>query len=69
MTLNTIQEIERAIGALTPQEFDELRLWLDQYGRAQLIDTRIQDDLAAGRLDKAILQALDDEKNGRVQPL
>ena len=32
-------------------------------------DARIQSDLAAGRLDKAINRALDDEKNGRVQPL
>jgi hypothetical protein len=29
----------------------------------------MQSDLAAGRLDKAINRALDDEKNARVQPL
>jgi len=29
----------------------------------------VQSDLAAGRLDKAIRRALDDEKNGRVQPI
>jgi uncharacterized protein YjbI with pentapeptide repeats len=33
------------------------------------IDIRIQDDLAAGRLDSAIERALDDEKNGRARPL
>jgi hypothetical protein len=32
-------------------------------------DTRIQSDLAVGRLDSAIQRALDDEKNGRTQPL
>ena len=69
MTLNTVQEIERAIGALTPKELDELRLWLDHYNCDQSIDTRMQDDLAAGRLDRAILKALDDENNGRVQQL
>jgi len=67
MGLNTVQEIERAIGTLTPQELEELCVWLDQYPHP--IDTRIQSDLAAGRLDKAIQRALDDEKNGRVQPL
>ena len=67
MGLNTVQEIERAIGTLTPQELDELCVWLDQCPHP--IDTRIQSDLAAGRLDKAIQRALDDEKNGRVQPL
>ena len=69
MSLNTVEEIERAIGALAPQDLEELLLWLEQYNHPQPIDDRIEADLAAGRLDKAILQALDDEKNGRVQPL
>lgn len=68
MNLNTVQEIERAIGDLTPQELEELYLWLDQH-HPQPIDARIQSDLAAGRLDRAIQRALKDEKNGRVQPL
>jgi hypothetical protein len=67
MSLNTIQEIERAIGALTPREIEELYAWLEQH-LPQAIDTRIQSDLAAGRLDTAIQRALDDEKNGRVRP-
>jgi len=69
MSLNTVQEIERAIEVLTPQQWEELCLWLEQYNRPQPIDIRVEADLAAGRLDKAILQALKDEKNGRVQPL
>ena len=64
MSLNTIQEIERAIGALTPREIEELYVWLEQH-----CPPRVQSDLAAGRLDTAIQRALDDEKNGRVQPL
>ena len=68
MGLNTVQEIERAIGALTPQELEELYSWLDQ-NCPQPIDTRVQSDLATGRLDNAIHRGLDDEKNGRVQPL
>lgn len=68
MGLNTVQEIERAIGALTPRELEELYSWLDQ-NCPQAIDTRLQSDLAAGRLDKAIHRALYDEKSGRVQPL
>jgi len=67
MALNTLQEIEHAIGTLTPKEWEELCVWLDQYPHP--IDTRIQSDLAAGRLDKAIQRALDDENDGRVQPL
>jgi hypothetical protein len=68
MSLNSIPEIERAIQALTPRELEELYSWLDQHCPSP-IDARIQSDLAAGRLDKAISRALDDEKNGRVEPL
>lgn len=68
MALNRVEEIERAIVALTPQELEELYSWLDQRC-LQPIDGRLQSDLAAGRLDKAIGRALDDERNGRVQPL
>jgi len=68
MSLNTIKEIERAIGALTPSEIEELYLWLEQHCPPP-IDTRVQSDVATGRLDTAIQRALDDEKNGRVQPL
>jgi hypothetical protein len=68
MSLNTVQEIERAIATLTLQQLGELYAWLDQYD-PQPIDARLQSDLEAGRLDNAIARALDDEKNGRVKPL
>lgn len=63
-----LQEIERAIDALTPQELDELYSWLDRH-HPQAIDARVASDLAAGRLDRAIARALDDEENGRVRAL
>ena len=68
MALNTLQEIEHAISALTQEEVEELCLWLGHH-YPQPIDTRIESDLAAGRLDNAIQRALDDEKNGRTKPL
>jgi hypothetical protein len=68
MSLNAIKEIERAIGALTPREIEELYVWLEQHCPPP-IDTRVQADLAAGRLDTAIQRALDDEKDGRIQSL
>lgn len=68
MSLSSIKDIERAIGALTPRGIEELYLWLEQHCPPP-IDTRVQSDLAAGRLDTAIQRALDDETNGRVQPL
>ena len=68
MSPNTIKEIERAIGTLTPREIEELYAWLDQH-YPQPIDARLQSDLAGGRLDPAIQRAEDDEKSGRTQPL
>lgn len=68
MNLNTVQEIEHAIAALNPRQLAELYAWLDQYD-PQPIDALLRNDLAAGRLDKAIAQALDDEKHGRTTPL
>ncbi len=68
MGLNTVQEIERAIDALTPQQLEELYRWLDR-NHPEPFDARISSDLETGRLDKAICRALDDEENGRIQPL
>jgi len=68
MALNTVQEIERAIAALEPSQLQELYSWLDRHA-PQPIDTRLEADLSAGRLDSAITRALRDEKNGRIQPL
>jgi hypothetical protein len=64
MALSAVQEIERAIRELEPREFGEL----DENCPPPL-DTRVQPDLTAGRLDKVIHRALDDENHGRVQPL
>jgi hypothetical protein len=68
MSISKVKEIERAIGTLTPQEVEELYVWLEQHF-PQPIDARLQADLVAGRLDTAIQRALDDEKNGRVRSL
>ncbi len=68
MSLTTVKDIERAIGTLAPQEIEELYAWLDEH-YPHPMDARVQSDLSAGRLDRAIHRALDDEENGRVQPL
>ena len=64
----TVQEIERAIATLSPGEMEELYIWLDQ-NHPVPIDARIEFDLQSGRLDNAIVRALEDEKNNLVQPL
>ncbi len=68
MHLDTIREIERAIDALTPQQLDELRLWLEQH-HPEPIDAQLKADLEAGRIDDRINRALADHKAGNTQPL
>ncbi|MGH9600510.1 MAG: hypothetical protein ACRD27_11645 [Terracidiphilus sp.] len=68
MSLETVREIERAIGGLSRQELVELYAWLDERF-PQPIDACVPTDLAAGRLDSAIGRALDDERYGQIRPL
>jgi hypothetical protein len=68
MDLNTVQEIEHAIDALTPQEVEELYVWLDQR-YPQAIDAQLKAYLDAGRIDGRINRALADHRAGNAQPL
>ena len=68
MHVNTVQEIERAIDALTPQQIEELYVWLDQR-HPQPIDAQLKADLDAGRIDDRINRALADHKAGNTQSL
>jgi hypothetical protein len=69
MPVNRLADIERAIGELTREEFEELCLWFEAHSGPSALDRRIETDLASGRLDKAIDRALDDEKHSRVRSL
>jgi hypothetical protein len=68
MTANPVQEIEQAIKKLSPAELDDLYSRLADYP-SHPFDERIAADLDAGRLDKVLLEVLEDEKNGRFGPL
>ncbi len=68
MSLNTVQDIEHAIRALTPSELEELYAWLDQYC-PQPIDAQLKADLDAGHIDDRINRALADHNSGNTQPL
>jgi hypothetical protein len=66
-TIHTVDDIETAIEGLTPQERDDLRRWFEQ--RDQLIDTQLEGDLAAGRIDDRIRRAVADHAARRTRPL
>jgi hypothetical protein len=66
--MSTVQEIEHAIGKLSPQEVDELYAWMDeQY--PQPIDAQLKVDLDAGRMDARIRQALADREAGNTRAI
>jgi hypothetical protein len=67
MHLYTLQEIERAIDALTPQQTEELYVWLDQR-HPQPIDAQLKADFEAGRIDDRINRAFADHKAGNTHP-
>jgi len=68
MDLNRVQEIERAIDALTPEQREQLYLWLDEH-YLQPGDIQLKAAIDAGRFDDRIARAIADHKAGRTKPL
>jgi len=66
--MSTVQEIEQAIGRLSPDQFAELRKWLAEFDQAQW-DAQIAADAAAGRLDAMADRALRNLREGRCTEL
>jgi hypothetical protein len=68
MRLHTVEEIERAIDALPPEQREQLSRWFDER-YPQEVDARLKADIEAGRFDDRIARAVADDKTGRTQPL
>lgn len=68
MLMSTVQEIERAIRTLKPEEVATLRDWFANY-EADLWDRQIEQDVAAGRLKRFGDEALRDLAEGRCTEL
>ena len=66
--MSTIQEIEQAIRTLSPQELAALREWFAAFD-AELWDRQLEQDVAAGRLDRLAEEALRDFSEGRCTDL
>lgn len=63
-----LQEIEKAVADLSPDELTRFRAWFLEYG-AHVWDREIEEDVAAGRLDALADEALSDLRAGRARPL
>jgi len=55
--MSSLQEIEDAIGKLSPDELAAFRVWFAEFD-AKIWDRQIEEDVAAGRLNKLAEQAL-----------
>lgn len=63
----SLQDIEKAIDQLPPQDYAELLRWMDT--RPQPIDLQLEADLHAGHMDELIDRAVADYQAGRTTPL
>lgn len=66
--MRTVHEIEQAIRALEPQDLAVLRDWFAAFD-AEIWDRQIEQDVAAGRLDRFTEEALRDSREGRCTDL
>jgi hypothetical protein len=64
----TVQELEKAIAKLSPQELTELRAWFYEFDMNDW-DRQIARDSESGKLDKLIEQAKRDYANGNGREL
>lgn len=67
-TMTKLEKIEQEIATLVPADIHKLADWIAGY-RAELWDRQMEEDVAAGKLDKLAAEALADHKAGRTKPL
>lgn len=66
--MSTIEDIERAIKSLTPDDHARLRTWFEEYD-AELFDQKLERDAKAGKLDMLIAKALANADAGLCEDL
>jgi len=62
----TVQDLEKAIAKLPPNELAELRAWFDDFDAARF-DEKIERDAKAGKLDRLADAAIEDFREGRAR--
>jgi hypothetical protein len=64
----SIDEIEKAVASLPPDQLDRFRAWFEAFEAARF-DERIARDAASGKLDRLAEQALADYRLGHAREL
>jgi len=62
--MTTVEDIEKAVSKLTPEQLAKFRAWFDEYD-ARVFDEKIERDAKAGKLDKLAASARANHKAGR----
>jgi hypothetical protein len=66
--MTTVQDIEKAVAQLPPEELAAFRAWFEAFDAARF-DDRISRDAASGKLDRVAEEALADHRKGRSREL
>lgn len=66
--MSNVEDLEEAVRRLTPDEFTAFRLWFAEYDAA-VWDRQLEQDVAAGKLDRLADEALRDVREGRATEL
>jgi hypothetical protein len=64
----TIEDIEKAVAKLPPDQFAQFRAWFEELDAARF-DQKIERDAKSGKLDRQAEQAIDDFRKGRAREL
>jgi len=66
--MSTVEDIERAVSSLTPDELARFRVWFETF-EASRFDEKIERDARAGKLDQLAEEALADYRQGRAREI
>jgi hypothetical protein len=66
--MTTVQDIEKAVAQLPPEELAAFRVWFEAFDAARF-DERIARDAAGGKLDRLADEAVADYREGRAHEL
>ena len=66
--MTTLEEIEKAVTKLTPEQLIKFRAWFEEFQERQF-DEQIERDAKAGKLDAFAEEALRAHREGRSREL
>jgi hypothetical protein len=66
--MTKVEELEREVASLTPEEYREFRRWFLERDWEQW-DQQIEEDSRAGKLDFLVREAFEAKKQGKLKEL